>query len=121
MLFFFLIIRRPPRSTRTDTLFPYTTLFRSQHNDAVIRFHAAPHHIGDHIDELAFFLFALKGSLLFCAYVFQLGEVAAYANITKIRTGPELRTDALLAALVLGVGFGERRDSLLHGRLHALA
>src|SRR3546814_16783055 len=30
-LFFFLMIRRPPRSTRTDTLFPYTTLFRSQH------------------------------------------------------------------------------------------
>src|SRR3546814_10582363 len=26
---FFLRIRRPPRSTRTDTLFPYTTLFRS--------------------------------------------------------------------------------------------
>src|SRR3546814_2638620 len=26
---FFLIIRRPPRSTLTDTLFPYTTLFRS--------------------------------------------------------------------------------------------
>src|SRR3546814_7679827 len=29
MFFFFLMIRRPPRSTRTDTLFPYTTLFRS--------------------------------------------------------------------------------------------
>src|SRR3546814_15375684 len=29
MLFFVLMIRRPPRSTRTDTLFPYTTLFRS--------------------------------------------------------------------------------------------
>src|SRR3546814_20379338 len=28
-MFFFLMIRRPPRSTRTDTLFPYTTLFRS--------------------------------------------------------------------------------------------
>src|SRR3546814_11720025 len=27
---FFLLIRRPPRSTRTDTLFPYTTLFRSR-------------------------------------------------------------------------------------------
>src|SRR3546814_6886805 len=27
--FFFLMRRRPPRSTRTDTLFPYTTLFRS--------------------------------------------------------------------------------------------
>src|SRR3546814_10277309 len=29
-MFFFLRIRRPPRSTRTDTLFPYTTLFRSR-------------------------------------------------------------------------------------------
>src|SRR3546814_2836194 len=29
LVVFFLIIRRPPRSTRTDTLFPYTTLFRS--------------------------------------------------------------------------------------------
>src|SRR3546814_20433653 len=28
-VFFFLMLRRPPRSTRTDTLFPYTTLFRS--------------------------------------------------------------------------------------------
>src|SRR3546814_11573725 len=27
---FFLLIRRPPRTTRTDTLFPYATLFRSQ-------------------------------------------------------------------------------------------
>src|SRR3546814_11938778 len=27
---FFVIIRRPPRSTRADTRFPYTTLFRSQ-------------------------------------------------------------------------------------------
>src|SRR3546814_11941889 len=31
--FFFLIIRRPPRSTRTDTLFPYTTLVRSSIDD----------------------------------------------------------------------------------------
>src|SRR3546814_5700447 len=29
VMFFFVMIRRPPRSTRTDTLFPYTTLFRS--------------------------------------------------------------------------------------------
>src|SRR3546814_18089899 len=29
VMFFFLMIRRPPRPTRTDTLFPYTTLFRS--------------------------------------------------------------------------------------------
>src|SRR3546814_1134103 len=37
MVFFFLMIRRPPRSTRTDTLFPYTTLFRSRkvHGEAI--------------------------------------------------------------------------------------
>src|SRR3546814_11840260 len=32
--FFFLMIRRPPRSTRTDTLFPYTTLFLSASRSA---------------------------------------------------------------------------------------
>src|SRR3546814_15416878 len=36
---FFLMIRRPPRATRTDTLFPYTTLFRS----AVERLRPARH------------------------------------------------------------------------------
>src|SRR3546814_14072320 len=30
-MFFFLMLRRPPRATLTDTLFPYTTLFRSLH------------------------------------------------------------------------------------------
>src|SRR3546814_1144357 len=33
LCFFFLVIRRPPRSTRTDTLFPYTTLVRSGQDD----------------------------------------------------------------------------------------
>src|SRR3546814_17586967 len=33
LVFIFLMIRRPPRSTRTDTLFPYTTLFRSSIED----------------------------------------------------------------------------------------
>src|SRR3546814_2528262 len=31
------MIRRPPRSTRTDTLFPYTTLFRSNPVDQLLR------------------------------------------------------------------------------------
>src|SRR3546814_12220110 len=35
VVLFFLMIRRPPRSTRTDTLFPYTTLFRSPGQKAV--------------------------------------------------------------------------------------
>src|SRR3546814_18510732 len=34
--FFVLMLRRPPRSTRTDTLFPYTTLVRSLCPDALI-------------------------------------------------------------------------------------
>src|SRR3546814_11064372 len=37
MCLFFLMIRRPPRSTRTDTLFPYTTLFRSEAGGAPLR------------------------------------------------------------------------------------
>src|SRR3546814_11821128 len=41
-VFFFLMIRRPPRSTRTDTLFPYTTLFRSA-NEQAVRDELAPH------------------------------------------------------------------------------
>src|SRR3546814_16503909 len=41
MLFvFFLMLRRPPRSTRTDTLFPYTTLFRSDRGLGIALFHA---------------------------------------------------------------------------------
>src|SRR3546814_9470618 len=38
---FFLMIRRPPRSTRTDTLFPYTTLFRSLRQSAIAGEHGA--------------------------------------------------------------------------------
>src|SRR3546814_7878764 len=37
IFFCFLMIRRPPRSTRTDTLFPYTTLFRSPLRHPYIR------------------------------------------------------------------------------------
>src|SRR3546814_10489652 len=41
------MIRRPPRSTRTDTLFPYTTLFRSHH-----RYHGrSPRHASLHQDQ----------------------------------------------------------------------
>src|SRR3546814_11052284 len=46
--FFFLMIRRPPRSTRTDTLFPYTTLFRSEMIAAAGLEHPGqlgPHHL----------------------------------------------------------------------------
>src|SRR3546814_2957951 len=59
--FFFLMIRRPPRSTRTDTLFPYTTLFRSNARDFIFL-------AGVRIVELvaipaAFLLLTIKGAL----------------------------------------------------------
>src|SRR3546814_17787770 len=38
------MIRRPPRSTRTDTLFPYTTLFRSRQSNVEDRGEAAVDH-----------------------------------------------------------------------------
>src|SRR3546814_8909176 len=45
------MLRRPPRSTRTDTLFPYTTLFRSQYVDTLEGFASVsvvrqPHNLG---------------------------------------------------------------------------
>src|SRR3546814_19098544 len=40
MFCFVLMIRRPPRFTRTDTLIPYTTLFRSQEENWIKRFNA---------------------------------------------------------------------------------
>src|SRR3546814_19803970 len=44
LCFFFLMIRRPPRSTRTDTLFPYTTLFRSNSISALVARPPFAHH-----------------------------------------------------------------------------
>src|SRR3546814_12459360 len=68
MFFFFLMIRRPPRSTRTDTLFPYTTLFRSSKREgadygaqgrgnthrqtAIAAIHALDRNIGTVLDAL---------------------------------------------------------------------
>src|SRR3546814_4492167 len=51
VLFFLLMIRRPPRSTRTDTLFPYTTLFRSRR--AAADLHLARQHDVERVALLA--------------------------------------------------------------------
>src|SRR3546814_1607571 len=53
-MFFFLMIRRPPRSTRTDTLFPYPTLFRSVTGVVadVIVFQARPGRAGNDLARL---------------------------------------------------------------------
>src|SRR3546814_18983567 len=50
---FFLMIRRPPRSTRTDTLFPYTTLFRSEVGQLVQQCIVQPRHAAGGAGNLA--------------------------------------------------------------------
>src|SRR5213083_3534352 len=55
--FFFLMIRRPPRSTQQRTLFPYTTLFRSPqfrrgHRRAVAEHHGRQRRSEEHTSEL---------------------------------------------------------------------
>src|SRR3546814_19243550 len=61
------MIRRPPRSTRTDTLFPYTTLFRSdelalaQHGDAVGHRHDLVQLVRDEDDGEALLHHGLQG------------------------------------------------------------
>src|SRR3546814_12272186 len=52
IFFFFLMIRRPPRSTRTDTLFPYTTLFRSWLNERLDQKPDDVDWMADTVDEL---------------------------------------------------------------------
>src|SRR3546814_14079851 len=55
----FLMIRRPPRSTRTDTLFPYTTLFRS-----LARLFGEERPVGSRVDDDCLELLAQQTALL---------------------------------------------------------
>src|SRR3546814_17028808 len=56
-VFFVLMIRRPPRSTRTDTLFPYTTLFRSKRAERGMK-------PGEDWDETIFNVFRRDGDTI---------------------------------------------------------
>src|SRR3546814_16508441 len=49
--FFFLMIRRPPQSTRTDTLFPYTTLFRAAQRNRAEPCIRLRQRIGSHVER----------------------------------------------------------------------
>src|SRR3546814_20893552 len=92
-LFFFLMIRRPPRSTRTDTLFPYTTLFRSLIVGICLL--AAPFvlpHIGMSADLLTriliWGLFGLGFDLLFgYTGLLSFGQAAFYGRSVERRVG----------------------------------
>src|SRR3546814_14539204 len=68
---FCLMIRRPPRSTRTDTLFPYTTLFRSifvaPGGSATQQGAVSPVHEGERLVDQALGAAALGGRFPFIA------------------------------------------------------
>src|SRR3546814_13046986 len=87
MIFFFLMIRRPPRSTRTDTLFPYTTLFRSAQQGLQFFSGAKLQHglaVG--------FLQILELTLVLLAYVLGLGpEGILHARLALIDPVLDLR------------------------------
>src|SRR3546814_4103816 len=71
--FFLLMVRRPPRSTRTDTLFPYTTLFRSITDDRGQRGAYLVAHIGQKR------ALGLIGFIRFAARHFQLASAQCHA------------------------------------------
>src|SRR3546814_488124 len=96
--FFFGMIRPPPRSTRTDTLFPYTTLFRSLIGDDVLDPQAA--------DGIALALAVeLADDQLLCDVDEAPGEVAGVG-------GAKSRVDEALASARRGDEVLEHREPL---------
>src|SRR3546814_13502533 len=92
--FFFLMRRRPPRSTRTDTLFPYTTLFRSKLTIKGKQGHVAyPHLARNPIHLLGPALVELtaeqweEGNEYFTATTFQVSNLHAGQGATNVVPG----------------------------------
>src|SRR3546814_4840712 len=74
LFFFFLMIRQPPRSTRTDTLFPYTTLFRS-----AVHFEPSTEPVGHHrltLGAAAQHMLDSVGAGLLAGFIFGAGIAA---------------------------------------------
>src|SRR3546814_3760902 len=78
-MFFFLMIRRPPRSTRTDTLFTYTTLFRSKGYVEPVGSPPLPYHLL--VQQLFAMLFERGLELEEQAFIDLLRRVPGFAEI----------------------------------------
>src|SRR3546814_3611069 len=105
------MIRRPPRSTRTDTLFPYTTLFRSNALDDLWHTRREPH-------EIAIFLHQRVGNALFERETRLFVHVADLAmhRQDELRTQPaiergEFGLPRMAADMDMRLLFGEDRKS----------
>src|SRR3546814_2361870 len=88
------MIRRPPRSTRTDTLFPYTTLFRSCIDDKVQLEGKAP---GFELGQLGFECVArlrpIARDLRKCEFSFREGNAAGIDLVEDIDRFADGRLD----------------------------
>src|SRR3546814_1015504 len=97
--FFFLMIRRPPRSTRTDTLFPYTTLFRAPFYDNVRRHFAWMDASGADVLKSAFDVLKDEGLLTYGPArdrltVDWVEQQTQEAHLPPLEPAPELSDDA---------------------------
>src|SRR3546814_793563 len=97
------MIRRPPRSTRTDTLFPYTTLFRS----GAVEKHDLDFNAGGHLDD---------GLILFSALDQILGEHVAGLAYAFTDTALGDVAGRQFLALAVDDGRGPREEAVRVGR-----
>src|SRR3546814_18762975 len=98
---FFLLKRRPPRSTRTDTLFPYTTLFRSLRADLA----------SESKSLMGIWLIPRKVKL--CAWLFMLYDARGIEHLeprTKVGRNLRVRKVHVLSRAVAAVVFRLKVD-----------
>src|SRR3546814_8544335 len=93
------MIRRPPRSTRTDTLFPYTTLFRSSINEIIVTAQKR----SERQSDVPLSITAVQGDRLF-----ELG-VSGPQDLEKVALGFTFRPSAQGSPIfqIRGIGFFE--------------
>src|SRR3546814_9829112 len=98
------MIRRPPRSTRTDTLFPYTTLFRSFHS-----LHTLEQSLVESIDFSELLMEGMLSLLLFAG--------ALHVDLSQLRAYRwQVASLAVVGTTVstLFIGFGDRKSTRLN-------
>src|SRR3546814_7135816 len=98
------MIRRPPRSTRTDTLFPYTTLFRSRHATG-----AAKGQLGYMAQKFSLYgLLSVRQNLEFSAGVYGLEGAMKRARIDEMIETFDLGRWLAAAPESLPLGYRQR-------------
>src|SRR3546814_19732065 len=102
------MIRRPPRSTRTDTLFPYTALFRSAELHGLGQGRTSGGGRGDHEHHLAVFALELADRSREVGGRRRGREPGGDAELDVEVLGCDL--EALLAGLAVGIVLDKRAD-----------